>query len=806
MNTNKFIKLILIQILLTNFFTIISNAQIISNAISSVNVENAKENTPVTVSIEILQPASVNSIKIAYRSFVDTEFKIVDMKILGNTASVKIPSEDVKLPFIVYYFIIAYNNGNLETYPIGVPDKASPLELSVYAPSESEKEILILSPAENELLTMDEFFVSISLFKVSDEVDKSLTKIYLNEVDITSKAVIAGDLIVFNPNNFPGSVSVGNQKLSVSIFKKDGSLYARTERFFSVTKDYQELKNIEGLAFRADFQAESRNESFSSASKWFNNFSANLTSSYFDWTLRGYAYITSEENSKSQPRNRYSISLQNDWMYLKAGDSYPMFPELIMNGKRVRGLNGGFAFGFFNVDAAFGEINRELEGRYTNYYSTSNKPFLSNIVSVDSSKYGFPYAEAEFGTFNRNLFAIRPSFGSGENFQIGFTYLHSKDDINSIKIGTRPKENVVVGTDMKFSFDDQRFVLKGQSAVSLINNDITNGTLTDAEIDSLFGAEGSTLDIDPDLIKNVKKVMGKFITVNENIGPLNPQELSSLSAEAELQLNYFSNQFRAGYIYRGNDYNSFGQDYLRKDVAGININDRISLFDNKLFFTIGFETLTDNLQQTKLSTTDYKTINSSISFFSRENFPDITLGFTRFQNRNNINDPDSIYYVNNYTNKLNLRLAYNLDWKVKHGVSLNLLTSSREDKSLRNNDANYFSSNLAFNSYWSNDLTTYFGLIYYSSSISNGIDSMMNKTDYDYFTLSFGSKYRMLNNKLEISATFSPSFGDFERQALDLIAQYLIAENLRLSFQARVYRIPDKATNSIFGLILNYSI
>jgi len=796
---------LLIQLLLCNFLATTSRAQIVSNIISSVNVENAKENKPLLISVEVLQPASVNSLKLAYRNFSESDFKIVDMKILGNTASIKIPAEDVRLPLMVYYFIITYNNGNLETYPIGIPNQSAPLELTVYSQSEKEKEIIILSPTENELITMDEFFVSISLFRISDEVDKSLTKIFLNDVEITSKSVFAGDVIIFNPNNFPGSVSAGDQKLTIALFTKDGKLYTQSERFFSITRDYQELKSIEGIAFRGDFQAESRNESFGSASTFYNNFSTNLSTSYYDWTLRGYAYLTSEENSKSQPRNRFSITLQNDWMYLKAGDNYPVFPEIIMNGKRVRGFSGGLAFGFINIDVALGEVTRGLEGKYLNFYSANAKPFQTDIVAVDSAKYGQPFAQAAVGTFSRDLFAIRPSFGSGENFQLGFTYLHSKDDVKSIKIGSRPKENVVVGTDLKFAFDDQRILLKGQSAFSLINNDITNGTLSDSEIDTLFASEGSTLNIDPDLIKNIKNAVGTFITVNENIGPLNPQELSSLSAEAELQLNYFGNQIRGGYIYRGNDYNSFGQDYLRKDVAGFNINDRIATLDNKLFLTVGYEDLNDNLQQTKLSTTNYKVINSSVSYFSRTAFPDITFGFTRFQNRNNINDPDSVYYINSATSKINLRLAYNFIWNVKHNASLNFLTSSRDDKSIRNSDAKYFSSNFSLNSYWSTNLTSYFGLIYYSSEIINGKDSLSNSQKYNYFTLSAGGRYRMLENKLELAATLSPSFGDFNRQAIDFIAQYFLTTDLRLTFQARVYRIPDKETNSIFGLMLNYS-
>jgi len=796
------------MIVMFSFQLIFENvkAQDISNTLTNIKVENAKENSPLYISAELLQPSLINSIKVAYRNFDESQFKVKEMEIIGNTASLKIPASEVRLPMLIYYFVISLNNGTIETYPTGIPQQATPIEVTIYSQSEKEKEIIILSPAEEEILSIDDFFVSVSLMKVSDDVDKSLTKIYLNNLDITSKSIISGDVIVFNPNNFPEIISYGNQNLIVSIFNKDGSLYSKVERNFSVAKNYREVQNIEGINWSADFQAESRNESFGSLSTMYNNFTANLTSTYYDWTMKGYGYITSEENIKSQPRNRYSVGIYSDWLYLKAGDNYPVFPELIMNGKRVRGFNGGIAFGFLNIDAAYGEINRGVNGKLLNFYSADNKPFQSNIIAVDSSKYGFPFAEAEFGTFNRNVFAVRPSFGKGENFQLGLTYLHSKDDLKSIKFGSKPEENVVIGTDLKLAFDDQRILFRGQSAFSLFNKDITDGTLSDSEIDSLFGGEGSTLNIDPGSIKDVKKVMGKFITVNENIGPLNPQELSSLGAEAEMQLNYFDNQLRTSYIYRGNDYTSFGQDYLRKDVAGINISDRFRMIDNKVFLTFGFENLNDNLQKTKLSTTNYRTINSSVSFFTRSDFPDITFGYTRFNNENDIKNSDSIHYVNNATNKFNVRLSYNFLWSVKHSTSLNVFTSARDDKSIRNMDANYFSSNWSLSSYWSSDLTSYFNFIYYSSNLQQAVDSITTKNIYNYFTLSFGGKYRILENNLEVSATFSPSFGDFKRQAFDLIAQYFFSQQLRATFQARVYRLPDQATNSIFGLTLNYSI
>ena len=64
----------------------------------------------------------------------------------------------------------------------------------------------------------------------------------------------------------------------------------------------------------------------------------------------------------------------------------------------------------------------------------------------------------------------------------------------------------------------------------------------------------------------------------------------------------------------------------------------------------------------------------------------------------------------------------------------------------------------------------------------------------------------MLEDKLTLTATLSPSFGDFERQALEFVADYNVLKNLNLAFQTRIYRIPGKTTNSIIGLITRYNI
>lgn len=774
-----------------------------SNSISSVEIGEAVEGQPLDITVNLLPVANVANIRIAYRIYEESEFSIREMELAGNTAEFTIPGQDVKLPYLSYYLIITFTNGQLETYPLGIDEgENQPLEITVGAASPKSQEILILSPTEGEKVAVEKLFISVSLIKASDNIDVSKTKLFLNDEDITEYCLFAGDIILFYADNFPETVGLGSQNLRVETYDKEGNLYHTIRsQFISVTERSLQLAQ-QDFDYNGSLQAESRNEQYSDEATWYNNLQLKLNGKYDDFRFKGLAYLTSEEDETVQPQHRFSARVNyQDWFELRAGDVYPQYPELILDGKRVRGVSGRLNFGVFNLQTSYGQIYREVEGELLQTYSSEDAPLTTNIIRIDSAKYGQPFGEIRPGTFNRDIFVVRPSFGSGRTFQWGLTYMHSKDDPNSIELGARPEENLVAGTDLKFALDDQNIIFRSQAAVSVFNSDISGGEITDEQIDSLFASGDNTaLGDDKDQVKDLKNLISKFITFNQYIGPVNPEELSSLAAQAELSLNYFNNNFRARYIYRGGQYESFGQDFLRTDVKGINISDRIRLVSNQLFISLGYERLEDNLQDNKVATTKYQTLNSSISYFPRHDFPSITVGYTRYQNDNGISIEDTVnnvYLIDDVTNRILTRFAYKFDFGVDHATSLSFTTSTREDNSIYQTDANYISTSFNVNSYWTNDLSSFFNFIYYDSEISG--------EPYQYTTVTLGGKYKMLDDRLELSLSVSPSFGDFERQAIDFLGQYLVIQNLRLILQLRYYNIPDISSNSIAGLTARWN-
>ena len=215
----------------------------------------------------------------------------------------------------------------------------------------------------------------------------------------------------------------------------------------------------------------------------------------------------------------------------------------------MRGFNGSLNLGFINIQTAYGETERSIEGKLIETFTSDDPATLeSDVIPINAQLYKMPYGRVELGTFKRKVLAVRPSFGSGEKFQLGFSYLHSKDDIGSIEFGAQTGRKSCLGSDFMLAFDSQNIMITSRNAVSLNNKDISSGSLTDKQIDEIFGSN-SNFSVDPNDVKRIRDLIGNFITVNQYLGRWNPQEFASLAAEAALTFNYFNNNVKASYIY-----------------------------------------------------------------------------------------------------------------------------------------------------------------------------------------------------------------------------------------------------------------
>jgi hypothetical protein len=783
----------------------------ISDKISSVTVGEYVEGQPLAVRAELSRTAGFERIFLAYRQFGQSEYKEIEMSVVGNVASATIPGSEVHPPFIEYYLIIQIQGqATAETYPLENP-RDHPLRATFRTPSERDREVIVLSPEEGEQFTAEEFFVSVSLLRASKTVDRQKTKVYLDNADVTPYGVLADDLLLLRGSNLPFSLRDGSHSVRIELYDRGGKLY-HSMSFPTAVAQTPAMEAEAPRPYNVSVQMESRNETISDDRQSYNRGAMNAAAVYGQFTVRGKLYVTNEEKSYRQPQNRFFIGVESPWAKVGYGDSYPTFPRLIMDGKRLRGFTGSASIAFFNLDVAVGDVVRKIEGGKIATFRESdtasfnryrNDPIaLYDTTTADSARWWVTFRP---GTFSRQLLAVRPSFGRGESFQLGFSYLKSKDDDGSIRYGVKPQENVVLGSDLFVGIDDRHIELTAQAAFSASNKDISGGAISDSTIDRLFSGRGDST-ARRDELRTIRDRLSGLITINEHLVPLSLTNLTTLAYEGALSLNYFNNYFKFSYIRRGNNYESFGQNFLRSDIKGFTITDRVRLFQNQIFLTAGVERLEDNLGETKPAATIFTTYNGSVTYVPKVDFPNITLGYLGAVNDNGLNK-DSISAVVDRSSRLFLQAAYDFTMGIRHTAMTALALSSRDDETFRNADTKNTTASLALTSYYRIPLQTTASVIANFNRLATFIrrDSTIT-SDVNYTTVFMNAQYRLLGDKLRLGGTLSPTFGVIQRTLYELNARYFFMPSLSAATQVSFYQNRAATNDVVWVIALRYDI
>lgn len=798
MNLMKYLIRIFFIFLIFNY---VVNAQFDDIKIST-NPSEIFENTPFTLSIEILDGEQIEQAVLFYRNFGMSEFSSIDLMVQGNRLIGQFDEKIVTPPSIECYVKLVNNLGVEKIYPSMALQTMNFIRIEIKKKILPTGDIIILSPSEDEVLTKEEFFLAFSVIRISGDIDRSSTKVYINGIDLSSLIQFSDDLI-FIPQGAAIDLIEGTNSFQIIIYDNQGKIFKQISSFFQIVskEKKEELEKLK-FALNGALELNLANENLRSGSANYNRVNLLLNGNYGEIYSNANVYLTNEEKSNLQPQNRFSFQVNNDWFKVNIGDHFPIYPSLILSGKRVRGFSANLNLGLFNVQTTYGEITRKIEGELIKLIKRDTVVLDPNLIQIDSSKFGQPFGLVRFGTYSRKLFAVRPSFGSGENFQLGFTYLHSKDDEKSIQFSAKPKENLVLGTDLFLGVDQKRIQFNFQSAFSLMNKDIALGNISDATLDSL--ANNNNLGIDPDILRKVRDLLGNFITVNQHLSPLNPQELPTLAAEGNFSINYFGNYFKGTYLYRGNDYTSFGQNYLRTDIQGFQFLDRLSLFENRAFLSFSYERLKDNLQKTKIATTTFNNYEGSISLYLRRDFPSVNFSFSNFDTKNDISPTitDTLKLsniVNENIKVFNFSSSYDLDFYIKHKISLSFLNSAKKDLTYKDFSSSFNSINLSIQNIWESNLISFF-----STNINN---SKIKNRDYDYFSITVGGRMIMLENKLTNSASLTVFSGDINRTMFDLASRYIFNKNLSAGLGIRYILNKGNIKNeSIINLLLRYEI
>lgn len=687
-------------------------------------VTTAHEGVTISIEAKVDGTAQVIYCRIYYRSKGEESYQYIDMQQSLEGFTGHIPAEDVKPPVLEYFISSVLRSKQLITSPASNPyyapyvvnvnpdtsrkqiTKSSPDNM-IQLPdsgklastsSSTKSDFLILSPEPGEIIQSEELVIAATLISTYKKVDVKSIQLFLDGKNVSKKAEIAHGIV----SCVPKRLKSGKHRIDL-IYKTKTSKKRRTLNWrfqVSSTRDTKapdpsrtKEKMLHGNAF-IDLKNEAINsrklETYVAGGNFYGKYS------FLKYYTR--LYLTSLEEKTSQPRNRYSIGIDGDWFGFNFGDTNPRFNDLILWGRRVRGIEAFIKTGFFNFEFITGETRRAVEGvtyedfkinpitSDTLYYNptTSDTVNDENWTEYTAKPAGYEYVKEEksslYGTYQRLLTGFRPSFGSGKNFQLGFNFLKVKDQVSSISLGSKPKDNLVLGSDLLIAFDNHRVELRTGIAFSLLTDDISPGPLTKAGIDSTFD---TNIPFDPSEFE-------KYLILNTSTVPLDPSGMNSLAYNLKFRLNYFNNNLYIAYKSIGSEYNSLGNSYLKTDIQGILINDRLRLFRNRVLLSLGYDRYDDNFSQKDNNPiTDLNTFHINASIFPPKKLPKISFSYRSHSRNNGLTLADSMniaYAINNTTDDISVMLSYDLQFlQQNHSFNFSLITSDKVDGLNREN-------------------------------------------------------------------------------------------------------------------------
>ena len=613
-------------------------------------------------------------------SSVAGSFNQQEVRIINGRAEIPLLISDSAINSLEYYLMIRLTDGTEIFYP-DVPDGEPPFLVNVVDSAEEEElpvadfiDYIILSPVQGEAVSDDDLLIAIALFYDDEDVENGEFRLILNGDDVTDLSEISPFVIKHTPQ----TLADGNQSVRV-VFDRDDTSYEVTSwNFRAMVGETVIFGAYEPPGRRlpsGNVELGVRNQEIAGNNNDALTGRVRVSGSEGDLRYSLNGYLTTQEDSRLQPQNRYSADIQySNWFKLQAGDVYPYMSDMTITGRRVRGINTELSLLRETIGLQFlmGRMNRSI----SNIYDT---------VIADETDFGTLY-RLDFenggqGMYKQDIIGGRMSFGREDSFRFSLYGMKIEDDTTSINVirnyqdliqinpalaselsqddqqfllqnseelqvmggNPRPRGNLVAGSELKFAMDNQRFRFKSEAGVSLLNQDISNGILTRERADEL-GIDLSSSQ------ENLFDRISWLIIINENMSTL-PFQISNnvngnldldpffpaaiLASDSRLNLNYFGNQLEVRYRWIGPDYQSLANNTVQRDVAGISITDRFRFLQNRFYVTLGFESLNDNLVGDRQATTSTTTYSGSFSWFPvRRDLPRVNIS-TRYTSRDN---------------------------------------------------------------------------------------------------------------------------------------------------------------------------
>ncbi len=655
-------------------------------------VFNTNEKNHLEFFIPGVNPLDIDEALLFYKNEGDFSYSQIEIPFINGVFKIDLNSDMLTGTSFEYYFKLSLGSQSMDIFYPDTNPLDNPLTVDVIAPetaldSEIERirlneiDYTIISPERGSALSTDDAFIAIALYYDIDSIPSGKFRLYLNDKDVTN----ASDTNKYFISYTPRGLDQGIYQIRLD-YSTDKEVFNIADWNFRIVQPDQISTQSLVPKFKPTGQIELTGRNQLLAGDMNNAYTgrSNLSGSFRKFKYNFNGFLTSQEDPRLQPQNRYSVRMNlGKWWNFEAGHIFPQLSKFTIAGRRIYGINTSVHLLWENINVQFlyGELSRKITNRYTSI----NEEFVyldSTQTTIVDTTYTLGLEDRGRGTFKRNIVGGRVALGNPRFFQLGIQALKVEDDttsifnvvdysnifvgpislINGVSMagqqrlsnspellrvqggGVRPKGNIVAGIDLKFAFDKNRIRFHTETVASALNNDIYGGPLTSERAEELGfeDVDQSELDILRDLTK--------FIIINENINvlPLRVTGIGTdstntefffptgiLGSNTEFSLIYPKNTLKLQYRWVGPDFVSLANSTIRKDISGFTFLDRFQVFKNQVYITLGYEYLSDNVTNTKEATTVTSSLRSNLSWYPvNQNLPRISMGL-RVRNRDN---------------------------------------------------------------------------------------------------------------------------------------------------------------------------
>jgi len=485
-------------------------------------------------------------------------------------------------------------------------------------------------------------------------------------------------------------------------------------------------------------------------------------------TLSLDLFLSTEGNAARQEINTVGFSPEWSWGKLYYGDFTMEVSKFSLTDVKINGYGIDLFPGSFKLQMVSGKTQKALAlESTTSMYERTLYGGKIGFGEISGSHFHLNFIRSydNLNSLSRDIFRKVDTVSTSQGLRIDTSY-----------VGTKPQENMIVGTNLGLDLFDGTIKMKTEASVSMFTADMYSEAINNEEIPS---------------------EVGKYFT---------PRITSSADAavETEMQVNTRYVNVKSGYTLVGPGYTSLGMGSLINDRQIITGAVGLNLFSGGLNIQTNFQRHNDNTANQKLFTLERNLISFVVAMRPWKPLSVTVLSNSNIMSNNATNDT---LKVDNTNSTLGVSSSLNFPaFSVDHVLTASYtgVTNSNKNKIRGNNEVTATNINIGFNTTYSKTISSSIGLALSSVDLGPVLGSSSTQTYNGRLShKAFDSK---LTNSLSLSSNSSSASTSTQ---LGFQSSYRLFEQSSIALNFRGMFFKGKGTSNVkfneYTTTLNWS-